>query len=126
MDASGDRTMPSVVILEDDAAQLRLLKMLLRMEGFDVATATNGADGVSEAVATHPDVIILDLDLPVMDGREAYRQLRARGVDAPVVIVSAYGARKAQRELHAEAALEKPFQPDELVSTVNRLAAHPM
>jgi DNA-binding response OmpR family regulator len=115
-------TTPYAVVLEDDAAQLRLLKLLLTLEGFAVVTASNGLDGVNEAVQTQPDVVILDLDLPGIDGRTALRRMRALGVGAPVVIVSAYGARRAQRELAAEAAFEKPFEPDELMKVVVDLA----
>jgi DNA-binding response OmpR family regulator len=69
-----------------------------------------------------PDVIVLDLGLPEMDGREFFRQARLRGYEGPVIICSAYGATAAQRELGAEAALNKPFNPEELVQMVHALS----
>jgi DNA-binding response OmpR family regulator len=63
---------------------------------------------------------VLDLEMPEMDGRTFYRQLRERGIAVPVLIVSAYGARAAGRELGTPA-MDKPFNPDELVRAVQEL-----
>jgi two-component system response regulator PrrA len=108
---------PAVLIVDDDAALRRMLRLTLQGGGFEVRIAENGRDAL-ESVCEHvPDAVVLDLEMPVMDGRAFYRELRQRGIEVPVLIVSAYGARAAGRELGAPA-MEKPFNPDELVAAV--------
>jgi DNA-binding response OmpR family regulator len=99
----------------------RMIAMTLRSNGFTVTTAPDGMLGLEHVALEHPDVIVLDLNMPVMDGRAFYRELRGRGVTTPVVIVSANGAHSAQRELHAQAALSKPFSPQDLTTKVDEL-----
>ncbi len=111
-----------VLIVDDDAPLVRLLSLIFRQDGFEVATAGNGLEALSQVDVTAPDVIILDLEMPVMDGRTFFRELRSRGIETPVLILSALDARSARRELAAEASMAKPFDPDELVSNVGALA----
>jgi len=111
-----------VLVLDDDEALLRLLRLTLVSEGFDVVTATNGQDGLEKAQKEDPDVILLDLEMPIMDGRTFFRMLRSQGDKTPVLILSAYGAKAAQRELEAEASLDKPFDSDELMRELRLLA----
>ncbi len=115
-----------ILVLDDDEALQRLLRLLLEAEGFRVVMAKNGAEGL-ERVAGEPhlDAIVLDLEMPVMDGRTFFRELRARGSELPVVVLSAYGARAAQREIAANAALDKPFEPERLVSIIRTLTGTP-
>ena len=110
-----------VLVIDDDPALLRMVKLMLRDDGFDVMTAANGEDGLAKAVTCEPEAIILDLAMPRMDGWTFYRELRARDVDAPVLILSAYDARYAQRQLGADAYVVKPFDIDELVERVHEL-----
>ena len=113
--------MATVLVIEDEPALRRMLSFTLTDGGFDVRTAWNGVEGLEQVDARAPDVIVLDLEMPVMDGRTFYRELRNRGLNMPVVILSAYGARQAQRELRAEAAVQKPFSPDALVEKLRSL-----
>ena len=113
--------MASVLVVEDEPALRRLLSFTLTDGGFDVRTAWNGVEGLEQVSAREPDVIVLDLEMPVMDGRTFYRELRNRGLHMPVCILSAYGARQAQRELRAEASVQKPFSPDALVEKLRSL-----
>ena len=113
--------MPSVLVIEDEPALRRMLSFTLRDAGFDVRTAWNGVEGLEQVQAGVPDVIVLDLEMPVMDGRTFYRRLREQGVRTPVCILSAYSARKAQRELDAEASVQKPFGSDDLIDTLRSL-----
>lgn len=117
-------TMPTVLVVDDDAALTRMLRLTLRDGGFDVTTAANGALALDQIDAEHlPDAIVLDLEMPVMDGRSFYRELRERGFEVPVLVLSAYGARVAQRELGANAYLNKPFDPEDLITEVRELVA---
>jgi DNA-binding response OmpR family regulator len=110
-----------VLLVDDDPALLRMLALIFRTEGFDVLTARNGVEALDVIVAQPVDAIVLDLQMPVMDGREFYREVRTRGLEIPVVILSAYGAEEARRELGAPAAVTKPFDTDLLVNEVRRL-----
>jgi two-component system, OmpR family, response regulator len=115
--------MATVLIVDDDSNLRRLLSVTLRLAGFSVYTAENGAIALSLMTASAPDVIILDLMMPVMDGREFHRRIRAEGHSTPVLLVSAYGAEQACHELGAQDSLPKPFDPDELVERVQVLVS---
>jgi len=110
-----------VLIVDDDAGLLRLLTLILRSADYDVATALNGIDALDVTEHQHFDAIVLDLRMPVLDGPGFYRELRARGDTTPVLVTSSVGARDAQRELGAEGAIEKPFEPDDLLAAVGSL-----
>jgi two-component system response regulator AtoC len=110
-----------VLIVDDDAGLLRLLTLILRSADYDVATALNGVDALDVAERQHVDVIVLDLRMPVLDGPGFFRELRARGDKTPVLVASSVGARDAQRELGAEGAIEKPFEPEDLLAAVGSL-----
>jgi len=114
-----------VLVVDDDPVVRRLVAVILSEEGYVVRTASNGAEALDVAghsEGTAPDVIVLDLEMPEVDGRACYRALRARGCLAPVLVLSAYGAHQARRELGADAALDKPFDPFELLRRLERLA----
>lgn len=110
-----------VLVIDDDASMARMMAMSLRTQGFTVKTAANGVEALEQIAREKPDAIVLDLAMPVMDGRTFYRELRARGNATPVLVVSAYGARSASLELQAQGFMPKPFHPDELGEKVQRL-----
>ncbi len=97
------------------------------MEGFDVQTTARGQDVLPKARETDPDLILLDVMMPEMDGWEVVRRLKEDGKTAriPVVFLSARAQeedRRRGRELGVAAYVSKPFDPSELVSLVGRLA----
>jgi two-component system response regulator MprA len=98
-----------------------MLRLVFVADGYQVTTATNGREALDAVEASSPRAIVLDLEMPVMDGREFFRELRAKGNSTPVLILSAYGADLARRELKAEAFVSKPFEPDYLVQEVEKL-----
>lgn len=112
---------PRVLVLDDDPSLLRAISLSLRLEGYEVETAVDGIDGLEVLSKGEFDVIVLDLQMPRMDGRAFYGELRQRGFQMPVLVLSAYGAHDARRELGAEGAVSKPFDPSDLVSTIGRL-----
>ena len=75
--------MPTILVVEDEPALRRMLAFTLRDVGFDVRTAWNGVDALEQVAGKTPDAIVLDLEMPVMDGRTFYRQLRGRGSIRP-------------------------------------------
>ena len=111
----------SVLVVDDDAAIARLVRLALRASGFDAVTASNGAEALKRLDDRAIDLVVLDLEMPVMGGSEFYRRLRAGGSRIPVVILSAYGAERARAELGADAAVQKPFEPSDLVAVLGRL-----
>jgi DNA-binding response OmpR family regulator len=110
-----------VLLVDDDAALIRMVRLSFISEGFEVVTATDGIHGLECLEAQLVDAVVLDLQMPRMDGRTFYRALRTRGYKMPVVILSAYGVEDARDELNAEAAVRKPFDPEVLVEEVRRL-----
>ena len=116
----------SVLIVDDDPGFTRLATLILRQEGFQVWQAANGEEGLQVLNLQEPDLVLLDLRMPKMDGRSFYRQARETGYKGRVIISSAFGAEEGRTELGADAALPKPFEPGDLVSYVNRaLGIHP-
>lgn len=110
-----------VLIIDDDPGIRRMLRLALETEGFEVATAANGLDGLEHVRMQPPDVIVLDLRMPVMDGQTFFHQLREKGYGTPVIVLTAFDARAASRQLGADAYLRKPFAPTMLVRQVRRL-----
>ena len=117
--------MSTVLVVDDDQAVARLIDRALGAEHIGVVTAINGEDGL--AVIQHadptPDLILLDLAMPGMDGREFFRRARSDGYDGPILFCSAHGAAAANRELGGQGAIDKPFDPDVLVASVRRQLA---
>jgi CheY-like chemotaxis protein len=113
-----------IFVVDDDAALGRLTELALKSEGYEVAAFTSPKQALAEVAdpgAPNPLVVVLDLSMPEMDGREFYRRARAAGLKAPVLILSAYGAMEARQELGAEAALAKPFDTEQLIEAVRNL-----
>jgi two-component system response regulator (stage 0 sporulation protein F) len=115
------RAAHNVLVIDDDPNLTRLMATILRTSGIDAVTATDGYTALDVVEHNDLDAIVLDLQMPQMDGRGFFRELRARGIDTPVLIASAYGARDAQKELGAEASVEKPFDPETLISELERI-----
>jgi len=114
-----------VLVVDDDRAVSYLVAETLRDEEFSVAVAYDGLEALHMLEGgLDPDALVLDLAMPIMDGRELFREMRRRGWDVPVLVLSAVGARQAMRELGAAAAMEKPFDPDRLVARVRTLTEH--
>jgi DNA-binding response OmpR family regulator len=107
--------------VEDEPAIRKIVSTALQFNGLEVTTAPDGEEGLSKALADPPDVIILDLLMPRVDGRSMYEELRKHGILSPVLILSAHGAKEAQVELGADAALSKPFELEELEQSVAEL-----
>lgn len=116
-----------VLLVEDDDATCRMYATALRMEGFLVRTASDGLAALRMLEAFDPDVVILDLKLPMASGFEVLHELRASRprVTLPVIAVSGHERRLelARKNPEFYAALQKPFDPDDLIG-VTRRAVH--
>jgi DNA-binding response OmpR family regulator len=125
---AGQSSSPSslhILVVDDDPGLNRLVSAVIRSAGYQVTTADGGRVALDLIDTNEFDAVILDLLMPDIDGRSFYRELRARGKSAPVLIVSAYGARQAQQELGAQASMSKPFDPEALLRALERLLDQP-
>jgi two-component system response regulator MprA len=112
---------PHILIVDDDRSMLRTIQLSLVTDGFVTETASDGVQALELVESQDFDAVVLDLLMPRMDGRSFYRELRRRGHTMPVLILSAYNPDDALKELQAQAALRKPFDPDFLVEVVRSL-----
>lgn len=127
MQEAGD-VRPVVLVVEDFEDNRFMMRRLLEMSGYSVVEAINGNQAVERAASDHPDIILMDLSLPQLDGLAATRRIRAQedGPRVPIVAVSAHDS----ADFHAEALaagcneyVTKPIDFDQLVELLNRLTA---
>jgi DNA-binding response OmpR family regulator len=112
--------MKTILVVDDEPSIAQIAGDYLRHGGFGVITASNGADALALARAQRPDLIVLDLGLPRMDGIEVAKTLRREG-DIPIIMLTARieeSDRLAGLELGADDYITKPFSPRELVARV--------
>jgi CheY-like chemotaxis protein len=108
--------MPRVLIVDDDEATRRLLRLSLSFGDFEVCAASNGAIALERIEADDIDAIVVDYQMPVMDGGTFVREARARGIEAPIIMISAWP--QARLVSGTDAFVSKPFDPDELLRVV--------
>ena len=112
-------TVRKVLVVEDDRAIRDMIVATLVDSGYAVAAARNGADGLDRCRGFAPDVIVLDLMMPEVNGVEFLKHRGALGCDAPVVLMSAAVHRTTlPPELEVEAFIEKPFAIETFLDTV--------
>jgi CheY-like chemotaxis protein len=125
---SVDRRRPLILIVEDQHELRQLYAQELTLSGFDVIEAENGADAIAHTTSHVPDVVLMDLSLPVLDGWEATRRLKSdqRTAHIPVVALTAHdGSGELQRATRAgcDWFVPKPCPPDALITEVRRVLA---
>lgn len=115
---------PNILIIDDDEKITSMLRRGLAFEGYDVKTASNGADGLRAVLNSDPDVVILDVMMPQVDGFEVCRRLREGGSSVPVLMLTAKDEiehRVKGLDLGADDYLVKPFALEELLARVRAL-----
>ncbi len=113
----------TILVVDDEPHIVELVKYNLLQEGYDVLTAHDGSEAVRRAKETHPDLIILDLMLPYVDGLEVCRQIRKDSA-VPILMLTAKDgelARVVGLEIGADDYVTKPFSPRELVARVRAI-----
>ena len=113
-----------LLIADDDPQMVRALRITLAAHGYDVVVAADGAEAISVAAQTHPDIILLDLGMPRLDGVEVIQALRG-WTTVPIVVVSGRtgSADKVEAlDAGADDFVTKPFQVDELLARLRALA----
>ena len=121
LEATQPSIAPRILVVDDDQALLRMISLALVSDGFRVTVASDGTMGLDAIEGEQFDLLVLDLQMPGMDGRTMFRELRLRGYTFPVLVLSAYGADAARVELNAEAAMAKPFDTDDFLNGVHAL-----
>jgi DNA-binding response OmpR family regulator len=126
--AKGSNTGPDhkarVLVVDDDVMILRFLRTSLTLAGYDVVTATGGEEALRLQESAKPSIMLLDILMPVVDGFEVLRRLRAVS-ELPVVAFSAHAsAAEEALRLGANDFLSKPFRPDEVVKRIEALLSH--
>jgi two-component system response regulator MprA len=114
----------SILVVDDDASLRRMLNRTLTAEGFAVETAADGGGALVAVERSVPEVIVLDVGLPGLDGLAVCRRLRAKGISTPIIMLTARDAvpdRVAGLESGADDYLVKPFATEELVARVRAL-----
>ncbi len=118
--------MSTVLVVEDSHAQRAMIKELLKGSGLIVTEATDGVEALEQILKSRPDVVVLDIVMPRMNGYEVCRRLKAdpKTQNVPVVMCSSKGEefdRYWGMKQGADAYIAKPFQPTELIGTVKQL-----
>ena len=115
-----------ILVVDDEIYIVHILDFSLGMEGYEVLTALDGEQAVEKARAEHPDLIVLDIMMPKLDGYETCKILKA-GDDTkniPVILLSAKGRNVDQKigfEVGADDYITKPFSPGKLVERINAI-----
>jgi DNA-binding response OmpR family regulator len=117
---------PKILVVEDEAALAKVLKMRLEIEGFEVRTAGDGAEGMEMIGQQRPDLVVVDLMMPVMDGYEMTRAIKSEPklASIPVLVLSALKQEREMerlRKLGANAFLPKPYDSRELTAKIREL-----
>ncbi len=115
-----------ILIVEDTEDNRQILRDLLGMAGYTLIEAGDGAEGVAKAAEHRPDLILMDIQMPVMDGYEATRRIKADPAlkSIPVVAVTSYalsGDEAKTREAGCDAYIAKPYSPRQMLAKVREI-----
>lgn len=116
--------MSKILVVDDELSIVTLLQFNIEKAGFEVITASDGKQGYDLAVSEHPDLIVLDLMLPEMDGIEVTKKLRSEKVEIPILMLTAKDEELDKiigLELGADDYLTKPFSPREVVARIKAI-----
>lgn len=113
--------MPKVMIVDDDRTMVSLLKILLEMDGFEVVNITQGSNFISSLREDRPDIVLLDVFLTNMDGKELVTEVRESDDLSDLKIIMTSGMDLAEQCVNAgaDAFLLKPYTPEQLMQVLN-------
>ncbi|MGP8090429.1 MAG: response regulator [Syntrophobacteraceae bacterium] len=116
---------PKVLVIEDNEQNLYLITFLLKHHGYDVIQASDGLSAIEIAMKTHPDLILLDIQLPEMDGYTVASRFRSESAfaDVPIIAVTSYamvGDREKSIDAGCTGYIEKPIDPDTFIPELRK------
>ena len=116
---------PKILVVDDDASICRALSRMFRKDGFDVRTEADGRQGLATALFFAPDIVITDMRMPAMSGREMLVSLRKEGFESPCILLSGYHDIHGSdlRRLGIAASIGKPVDANDLRAIVTDLLA---
>jgi CheY-like chemotaxis protein len=121
-----DPTTGPVLVVDDDPAIRDAVRDALEAAGMRVTVASDGAEALAQVLTEAPCVVLLDMRMPVMDGWGFAREIRERGMELPVVVMTAAAdARRWANEIGAMGVVPKPFALSELISAVEHCTEQP-
>lgn len=118
--------MPRVILIEDDALVRKLLEKCLIASGWDVLAMKDGRDLHKQVQRFTADLLLIDMGLPYIDGLSLVESLRARGINTPVMMLTAYDLPHLRATVHGSGAndlVQKPYDQEELLRRMERLLA---
>jgi len=123
------RTIPLVMVVDDSLTVRKITSRMLIREGFEVATAKDGVDGLQQLQDIQPDIILLDIEMPRMDGFEFARNVRAdlKARDIPIIMITSRTADKHRNramELGVNEYMGKPYQEEQLLAMIRSYTRH--
>jgi len=123
--------MKTVLVVEDNPDNQQIISYALQRAGYKVIAAETGEKGVELAIANHPGLILMDINLPGIDGIEATRRIRASDADGsvPIVAITSYAMRGDREKIMAAGCngyFEKPFDPVTIVAQIHQLLKMPV
>lgn len=117
--------MKRILVIEDNEQNLYLIRFILEQSGFEVVEARNGTEGVDQAIKELPDLIIMDIQLPDINGYEATRRIRASKTDddIPIIALTSYamtGDREKAMAAGCTGYIEKPINPETIMAEIKK------
>lgn len=118
--------MKKVLVIEDNSDNLRLITYALKRAGYEVISAVTGEEGVSTAIMEHPFLVLMDINLPGIDGLEATRRIRASaiGTTVPVIAITSYAMAGDREKILAAGCngyFEKPIDPLTIMERIHAI-----
>jgi two-component system cell cycle response regulator DivK len=117
--------MKRILVVEDNETNLYLIRFILQKNGFEVIEARDGAEGVELAIKEKPDLVIMDIQLPGIDGLEATKRIRASEADSeiPIIALTSYamvGDREKALAAGCTGYIEKPINPETFMAEIEK------
>lgn len=117
--------MKKILIVEDNEKNMYLISFILKKNGYEVIEAVTGEQGVELAIKEKPDLVIMDIQLPGIDGMEATKRIRASKADGeiPIIALTSYvmtGDKEKALEAGCTGYIEKPINPDTILSEIEK------
>jgi len=120
----------TILVADDEPSIIKVVSYRLKKAGYDVMSASNGQEVMDSISAKRPDLILLDLSMPIMDGYEACRRIKSDKslMSIPVVFftasTTAVDIEDVARKFNADGYMRKPFEPEELLKKIKELSGH--